>query len=175
MPFTLEDEGRSVSPHSSPGPVESHEALLRIVYEPEHIVNGRLIPAAIPAEDLKSRGYSTDRCNYKDELLMRERAGTQMARKPEERREKRISRFGCLDMRNIQIEEGRRDLIIVDEIKEDERINIAHASLYSAYRKGKAAIKELKQEMLEYMQNLYSFEDIFGTSVVASDAEGKGD
>lgn len=163
MLFTLEDEGRSVSPRLSPGRVEDREELLRVVYAPEHILNGKLVPAAIPSDDLKSRGFSTDRFLYKIEDIMRNRAHSQMARMPGQRQEKKISKFLCGDIRQIRSEEGNRELIVVDEVDDRrEPVNTAHAAIYSAHRKSPSALKEIKGEMVQRMQSIHSFDEIFG-------------
>lgn len=163
MKFKLEDEDRSVSPRLSPGRVEDHEDLLRLVYEPEHIHAGQLVPAAIPSKDLQCRGYSTDRDRYKCERIIRKRAKAQMEKAPGNRKNNLVVKFRCEDIRAIALEEDSRDLIVVDYIIEGELpLNIAHASIYSVCRASKSKIKHLKNEMLKHMQNIHTLDEIFG-------------
>lgn len=47
------DECTSAAPDISPGPVENEEMLLRELYSPQHVKNGKLIKRAIPIQELK--------------------------------------------------------------------------------------------------------------------------
>ena len=58
------DESTSASPALSPGPVQDQEALLRIIIDPDHTMEGRIQPSAIQLRDLTQRGLSVHRRGY---------------------------------------------------------------------------------------------------------------
>ena len=49
------DESTSASPALSPGPVQDHETLLRIIIEPDHISEGRIQLSSVQLRDLTQR------------------------------------------------------------------------------------------------------------------------
>lgn len=58
------EETRSASPKYSPGLVVDTEHVLRELYSPEHVQNGRLSTRSIPIKDLLERGFSVRRIQY---------------------------------------------------------------------------------------------------------------
>ena len=79
MPYTITDENASQSSYS-PGIVESAEILLRLGFHPQHIEDGKIVPAAISQQDLMARGFSVDRQTHVDRQVIEDRARDQMAR-----------------------------------------------------------------------------------------------
>lgn len=151
MRYTQEDEKIS---HSKFGVVKDEECLLRVIYAPEHIVDGFVIGSAIPLQDLSARGFSLDREMYKDDALIEQRIVTQTQKSPDNRQSSSISRFLCGDARDIstpvseQINE--RAFIVIDDAQDD---NPAHASLYSAQDGlGNGALRKLRSLLLPLLQ-----------------------
>lgn len=62
--------------------IPHEEWLLRLNFNPEHIVDGAVIPSAVSLTDLKSRGYSVDREKLVDLTVVSERASTFSEKKP---------------------------------------------------------------------------------------------
>jgi hypothetical protein len=59
------DETSSASRWFSPGLVRDDEIILRTIHDPHHIQDGKLsTSAAIPLDDLRSRGWSVDRKKF---------------------------------------------------------------------------------------------------------------
>lgn len=58
------DELSSASPWFSPGLVRDSEVVLRTIFDPHHLQDGKLSTAAIALKDLKSRGWSVDRKRF---------------------------------------------------------------------------------------------------------------
>ena len=149
MRYTQEDEKIS---HSEFGVVKDDEYLLRVIYAPEHIVDGLVIETAISLDDLSTRGFSLDRKIYKDDALIEQRIVNQTQKSPEQRQSSSISEFLCVDARNISVPEqtNERAFIIIDDAQDD---NQAHASLYSAQdglKKG--ALRKLRALLLPLLQ-----------------------
>lgn len=47
------DEGISAAPDFSPGIVQDNERLLRTLFNPAHVQHGKVLPRAIPVQDLR--------------------------------------------------------------------------------------------------------------------------
>lgn len=146
-----EKESESQAPELSPGVVKNDEFLLRTMFHPEHIVDGRVIPPAIPSKDLKERGYSLDREKYAVVRKICRRMLAQQRKQPDNRQEPFISKFLCERVRNLVCEEDKRAFIVVDDAVEE---NTAHASILSAYPRKPAQIKRLKSTLLPVLQEM---------------------
>lgn len=156
MPYSLEDEKVSQSPDAPHGRVEDDELLLRLVYHPEHVVDGKVIKAAISAQDLERRGFSVDRASYVEFSVVDARAQQQMQNVPSKRQEASVSQFGCGEVRALLDTDGQRGFIVIDT---DGDENPAHAAIYGL-KKGRAAIKRLKTLLLPLLQNRILLADI---------------
>ena len=149
MRYTLEDE---TVYHSKFGIVADDEYLLRVIYSPEHIINGSVIESAISLDDLSTRGFSLDREMYQDQSLIARRIEIQSQKKPAERQSSSIFRFKCGAARSIQIinQHDNRAFIVIDDAQQN---NEAHASLYSAQnglRKGE--LRKLRSLLLPLLE-----------------------
>jgi len=151
MRYTQEDEKIS---HSTFGVVKDDEYLLRVLYAPEHLVDGLVIESAISLEDLSTRGFSLDRKTHKDDDLIEQRIVNQTQKNPSNRQSSAISEFLCVDARSISIaapEQPKENaFIIIDDAQCD---NPAHASLYSAQdglKKG--GLRKLRSLLLPLLQ-----------------------
>lgn len=57
-------ETSSAAPWISPGLVKDDEIVLRTIFDPHHLENGKLTKAAIATADLETRGWSVDRKRF---------------------------------------------------------------------------------------------------------------
>lgn len=106
MRYGIDDEKCSQSQYSC-GVVDDEEILLRTVYQPEHIVGGRVIETAISLTDLDERGFSVDRHLSVTSRILSQRAEEQMAKCPEQRQEYRIACFPCGAVRRYRDDADR--------------------------------------------------------------------
>jgi hypothetical protein len=136
MRYSKDDEKASQSKHS-PGIVKDAEELLRVIFYPEHVVNGNVIATAISLDDLSDRGFSIDRRTYASRSIIEQRINFQTEKMPEERQESTISKFRCGAVRKLRSEDRRRACIVVDTALPE---NPAHASIYSAESLGKGSL-----------------------------------
>jgi hypothetical protein len=152
--YTQEDEQ---IPHSEFGIVKDEEYLLRILYEPEHILNGSILETAISLTDLKEKGFSLDRESYVDNIVIQQRITTQTDRNPTQRQSNVITKFKCVDVRSISDEAmNERLFIIIDDIPPDN--NQAHAAIYSSKENlGRGALRKLRWQLLPILQKGLSF------------------
>ncbi|WP_442498239.1 hypothetical protein [Methylobacter sp. sgz302048] len=130
--------------------MRNEEYLLRIIYAPEHIVNGSVIESAIALDDLSQRGFSLDRETYVDDTVMQQRIITQTNRNPAQRQSNIVAKFQCCRARSILDEMDERVFIVIDDAQDD---NKAHASLYSAKENlGRGALRKLRSQLLPLLQ-----------------------
>jgi hypothetical protein len=154
IPYTIADENTSKSPYS-PGIVKSIETLLRLGFDPEHMKDGKIGPAAIPRRDLNERGFSVDRQAYVKPQVIEDRARDQMTRRPEERQEALISSFSCGAVRELKDNDNKRAFIIIDTAEPE---NQAHASIYSAYARGEGQLRKIRFLLLSLLQSYIPLE-----------------
>lgn len=150
MKYTEADELRSVCEKYSPGKIEDSEVLIRTMYDPEHVHQGRIIETAIPLEDLKERGFSVNRKNYIKRDDLERIVEAQVKKRPEKQEIKLTSCLKCNEIRGITSEDTKvRGFLVVDEIDCNEiPINTAHGAIYSAYRTGKGGLRKLRAMLL---------------------------
>ena len=149
IPYTIEDEHASQSPYS-PGIVTPTETLLRLGFHPEHIRDGKLSPTTISLNDLGERGFSVDRQAHVKRRVIEDRAREQMTRRPEDRQEALISPFVCSVVRELTDEESQRAFLVIDTAEPE---NCAHASIYSAYPRGKGQLRKIRSLLLPLLQS----------------------
>lgn len=154
------DEHNSAAPDVSPGVVQDSEFLLRELFNPQHISDGKLLPAAIALDDLRSRGFSVHRVKYVtkehvkasiDDKLSRPRVGTQWT-------DEGVAKFQAVAVRRLRID-GEQVLVVIDTAHESNR---GHASILAAAPgKGKAHARELRSLLLPLLQARVSLEEVF--------------
>jgi hypothetical protein len=149
MPYTIADENTPQSSHS-PGIVELAEILLRLGFDPEHMKDGSIGPAAVSLNDLKERGFSVDRQVFIKRRVIENRARDQMAKMPAKRQEALMSSFTCGDVRALEDGDNNRAFIVVDTA---EPHNDAHASIYSAYPRSNGQLRKIRSLLLPLLQS----------------------
>jgi len=159
MSYGIEDELCSQSPFSS-GVVDDEETLLRTVYEPEHIVAGRVIESAISLTDLGQEGFSVDRHRIVIPDILTGRAVSQMANRPEARQHYRVACFPCGAVRRHRDDANQQAFIVIDTA---DQVDPAHASIFSAVKRGRGQLRKLRAQLLPLLQLHYDLADIFVT------------
>ena len=149
LPYRIDDESISQSRHS-PGIVQPAEILLRLGFNPEHMRDGKIGPVAITVEDITVRGMSVDREKYVKHQILSEKAKDMMNRGEGSRKQALISSLSCKDIRDLTDENSKRAFIVIDTAEPE---NNAHASVYSAYVRGRGQVRKIRKLLLELMQN----------------------
>jgi len=159
--------------------LEDQHYLLRLNFAPQHIVDGKVIPAAISTEDLQRRGYSLDSESLVSLDTLTERAVLQAARKPEERKSPHISRFLCGDAASIRYDDILAFNIfhspIAEDIESATKPNLAHVSLLCTdTTKGPSYYKKARNLLLPVLQNLMALSD-YTDKLKKKTSSGDGD
>lgn len=157
MGYSINDE-KCQQTELSPGIVQDREFLLRVIFEPEHISDGKVIDTAISLSDLKSRGFSVDRHGYVDKNIIQKRIDGQIEKSPENRHSGKISKFHCLSLRGLCDDNNQRSFIVIDTAIEE---NKAHASVYSAIKRNDSALRKIRSLLIPYLQERFSLEELF--------------
>ena len=130
------------------------------MFNPQHVQNGELVEAAIPVEELRSKGFSVHRMEYVTveyvkesikERLSRPRPGTPW-------RDEGVARLQTSAVRALRVE-NQKAFVVIDTATQDNR---GHASIYvAAPKKGRAHAKELRALLLPLLQERMSVEQAF--------------
>jgi hypothetical protein len=135
---------------------QDDEWLLRLNFSPEHINNGKIIPAAISLKDLKERGFSVDRERLVNPSTLAERVQSQSGKKPQDRIDPYISRFQCGAVRLIE-DEGKPAFKVEASPSKD---NHAHAHIMSSQALGESGLRKLRNLLLpELQKNLIALDE----------------
>lgn len=128
MTKTVNDEQVSQS-EFSPGPVEGHEDLVRIIVSPLHLESGenRLKTAAFPRTDLTDRGVSIERKAFSD--LTKLTHSSHKLLKNEDRSIAGYALVECSSVRAILDELGDQIFCVLDTAL---KCNPAHADIFFA-------------------------------------------
>ena len=146
------DEWSSAAPAYSPGIVKDDEFLLRRLFNPQHVVDGKLLPAAIPAKDLHTEGFSVHRLEYvsiefidatiKDTLSKGRKDNITWTSEG-------VAKLSASGVRKIKIEK-EQIFVVVDSAKEDD---IGHADILVANpEKGISHAREMRKLLLPLME-----------------------
>ena len=154
------DEKTSAAPDFSPGIVRDDERILRALFNPEHIRDGKPLPRAIPVSDLRQRGFSVHRISYTtadfvqaaiDRTLSRTRRGAPWS-------DEGVAVMHTAQIRSLQLDE-QRVFVVIDTAFPD---NPAHASIYAAQPdRGEAHARELRALLLPFLQRRFSVSEAF--------------
>lgn len=158
--------------------LEGQHYLLRLNFAPQHIIDGKVIPAAISTEDLQRRGYSLDSEVLISIDTLTERAASQSAKKPEERKSPHISRFLCGDAASIEYDDIHAFNIFHSPVTENSdhniKVNPAHVSLICTdTTKGPSYYKKAKILLLPVLQNLITLSNYVEQYQTEKDSEGE--
>ncbi len=154
------DESTSASPALSPGPVQDHETLLRIIIEPDHISEGRIQPSAVQLRDLTQRGLSVHRKEYTNQQEIRTAAQALADRTTAagRRRLEGLANFTAGAVRAITNQE-RQAFVVIDTALPD---NMALASIYLASpQMSQSLAREMREQLLQMMDSRLTLEQAF--------------
>lgn len=154
------DEGNSAAPCVSPGTVRDEEFLLRELFNPQHIVDGKLIESAISLQDLRQRGFSVHRMKHvradfikasMEERLSRPRKGTPWTNEG-------VAKLTAQAVRQLRLDD-QQAFVVIDTAVED---NPGHASIYAAEpEKGDPYARELRSLLLPLLHNRMSVDEAY--------------
>lgn len=145
------DEHTSAAPGLSPGIVEDDECLLRELFNPQHIKNGELQPAAISLKDLRRCGFSVHRMKYVTAEFVKASIEERLSRprKGEPWKNEGAAKLKALEVRQILFD-GRQAFVVIDTAEPNNR---GHASIYAATPgKGDPHARELRKLLLPFLQ-----------------------
>lgn len=154
------DERISAAPGVSPGVVADDEFLLREMFNPQHVRDGRLLPTAISLQDLRSRGFSVHRMRYVSRKFVEESVRDRLSRprKGEPWKDEGVAKFRTLAVRRLRMD-GRQALVVIDTAAEDDR---GHAGIHAADpEKGDAHARELRSLLLPLLRKRTSIREAF--------------
>jgi hypothetical protein len=130
------------------------------MFNPQHVKNGELVEAAIPLEELRSKGFSVHRMEYVTgesvkesirERLSRPRTGAPW-------RDEGVARLQASAVRALRVND-QQAFVVIDTATED---NQGHASIYAAApERGRAHAKELRALLLPLLQERMSLQQAF--------------
>ena len=147
-------------PNISPGIVEEHERLIRALFNPDHLEDGKVIPRAIPIKDLQQGGFSVQRKEFTTPDLVYKIIEKYLARPydGQQRKFQGVAPFEARDVRKIT--EGEKQLFLVIDTALD--CNHGHASIYlSDITVSEGRARELRNKLLDLLQNRTSVAEAF--------------
>ena len=154
------DESVSAAPDCSPGTVQDDERLLRALFNPQHVQQGKVLARAIPVKDLRERGFSVHRVShvtpdfvqsYIDDALFRPRSGEPWT-------DEGVAILLTAKIRKLLLN-GQRAFVVIDTGHPD---NPGHASIYAAQPdRSEAHARELRTLLLPLLQNRLSVQEAF--------------
>ncbi|MGH8557819.1 MAG: hypothetical protein ACRESZ_10240 [Methylococcales bacterium] len=161
MRYSENDESTSQNQYS-PGSVNDSEELLRVLFYPEHVVNGCVLETAIALEDLGDRGFSVDRRSYASRSVIEGRINRQMENPNmrDKRQETTVAKFSCSEVR-LLVDNGNKACIVIDTASLENR---AHASIYSLKDLKKGGLRKIRSLLLPLLQERFSIHEIFSES-----------
>jgi hypothetical protein len=74
------NERLSAAPGLSPGIVEDDELLLREMFNPEHVRDGKVIERAVSVDDLRIRGFSVHRMKHVNPAMIKAAIAIRLAK-----------------------------------------------------------------------------------------------
>ncbi len=154
------DESESAEPNLSPGIVEDNEVVLRELFNPHHIKDGKIQKRAITINDLLKEGFSVHRKKYISLESLRISIEQRLAipRKNSTWNCEGVVEILVSDIRNFKDEE--KQLFVVIDTANVE--NPSHASIYIADPTIKESqARRLRDKLIPYFQNIKTIDDIF--------------
>ena len=157
------DERVSASPDISPGLVQDDETLIRALFDPDHVKNGKIIPAAIPIKDLLQRGFSVQRRNFTTQELLEKLIDKYLSRESDGKKRK-FEGVAPLKTRDIRVitEDEKKLFVVIDKALE---CNPGHASIYLAENKvADSKAREYRQKLMPFLNHRTSVSEALAES-----------
>lgn len=136
----------------APGPVDSDENILRLIFYPDHIDNGQLKPEAISRTDLRARGFSVQRRKFlrkSNYIQLRDNFLARDGRKLEG-----VSDVLCSEIRSVRNPAEDRIFKVVDAA--DNESETAHALIFFASAFKDSEQKKYRKLLIEIMCEIKS-------------------
>lgn len=121
------------------------------MFNPQHVQNGKLVPAAITVRDLRSSGFSVHRMAHVPAADIKKSVAERLARPRRDSPWKSagVAKMVAGEIRRLRIDD-RQALVVIDTAQEN---NPGHASLYAADPcRGDAHARELRALLLPLLQ-----------------------
>ena len=154
------DENASAAPGISPGVVEDSELLLREMFNPHHVKDGKILETAISLDDLLTRGFSVHRIMYVTREFVKKSMKERFSRprRGPAWKDEGVARLQTSAVRRLRIDK-QQALVVIDTADANNR---GHASIYAAApTKGKAHARELRSLLLPLLQERMSVDRAF--------------
>ena len=158
------DEASSAEPKISPGVVTDDEWLLRLIFNPDHVQDGQLQPAAIPLADLQKRGFSINRLQYITREFVENAISRAVARSFDgsPRTSEGVACFSARSVRDVR-DNGNQGFVVIDTAKTS---NLGHASIYLADIEMKPSrARRMRNRLLSLLQERISVSQAFALRV----------
>ena len=159
------DESESAAPRISPGVVEDEEFLLREMFNPQHIEDGKLLERAIPAEDLWKRGFSVHRIKHVSIEFIKSAVEERLSRprKGKPWKDEGVAKLQTLSVRQLRTCDGKRAFVVIDTALKE---NPGHACIYMAEyipepKKGEKHARKLRKLLVDLLQNRMTLEEAY--------------
>ena len=152
----------SARPDISPGVVGGHEQLLRALFNPDHVKDGKVLVTAISLTDLRSRGFSVHRLAHVSQELVQSLIDNFLSRLAEGQKRKfeGVARLEAHTVREIS-EDGKQVFVIIDTAK---LCNVGHASIYlSNAPSSEGRARKLRDRLLPLLQERTSVDEAFNS------------
>ncbi len=143
----------------APSPVSPEEILLRLIFYPDHVKDNKLLPEAIPRDDLRSRGFSVQRSNFVTRELLDIRIRN-YCDKSAARRFEGIADLLCKKIREIKDDDSCQAFIVIDDAREDD---VGHAIILFSRKYSDSTQKKLRKNLLDQMSEIRSLEASLGS------------
>jgi len=136
--------------------VADGEYVIRLLFETEHILDGKVVPGAIAIADMTDRGISVDRRDMAVLDNIRERAREQMSRMP---RERQIANFAELEVgvvRSLSYEGQTAFEVYASPLPG----NPAHAHILTNIRGTRSTMKAVRALLIPHLANFKRLEEL---------------
>lgn len=141
----------------SPGVVRNDEDVVRLLFAPDHVDQGRILESAFPRQDFLDRGFSVQRRGLATrESAERVRDGY-LARNPI-RQLHGPAVVSCATLRSIEDENGEQALCVTDDAREDDE---SHALIHCSKGCSKSKFAKLRRLLTEIF-TVQSMDEVFG-------------
>ena len=154
------DETTTAAPGISPGTVADEESLLREILNPDHIVNGEIMPSAIPVKELQMRGFSLHRLDHVTQKLVENSINLKLARtfQGQPRVSEGVACFTARVVREIR-NNGNQAFVVIDTAI---RCNPGHASIHLFNQGMKESLaKRTRKMLLPLLEGKMSVAEVF--------------
>ena len=140
--------------------VDDSEALLREMFNPQHIKDGEVVVTAVSLTELRSAGFSVHRKTYVSLAFVRGAIEERLSRprKGAPWKDEGVAEIGAQEVRGIR-GTGERLFVVIDTALPD---NPGHASIYAAKpEKGDSHARRLRSLLIPLLQKRQSVDDVF--------------